>query len=84
MRTAHPHPDPGRDGLRRVLAGGRPLLAMARGGDLFGLDGTLAALLGRGAGALREAVARALDGEPLAARPSCWRPWTSRRCGPRA
>jgi 2-dehydro-3-deoxy-D-arabinonate dehydratase len=62
----HPDPDPDRDGLRRVLAGGRPLLAVARAGALFPLEDTLAALLGRGAGALREAAARALDGEPLA------------------
>ena len=66
-RVGHPHPDPARDGLRRVLAGGRPLLTVARAGDLFPLEDTLAALLGRGRQALREAVARALDGEPLAA-----------------
>jgi 2-dehydro-3-deoxy-D-arabinonate dehydratase len=62
-----PHPDPARDGLRRVLADGSPLLTVARAGDLFPLEDTLAALLGRGRRALREAVARALDGEPLAA-----------------
>ena len=63
--AVHGDPDPGRDGLRRVLAGGRPLLTVARAGALFPLEGTLATLLGRGAGALREAVSRALDGEPL-------------------
>ena len=61
---SHPHPEP--DGLRRVLADGRPLLAVARAGDLFPLEDTLAALLGRGAGALREAAARALEGTPIA------------------
>ena len=61
---SHPHPEP--DGLRRVLADGRPLLTVARAGDLFPLEDTLAALLGRGAGALREAAARALEGAPLA------------------
>ena len=65
--VVHSHPDPARDGLRRVLADGRPLLTVARAGDLFALEDTLAALLGRGRQALREAVARALDGEPLAA-----------------
>ncbi len=66
MTGIHPHPDAGRDGLRRVMAGGRPLLVVARGGALFPLQDTLAVLLGRGAGALRDAAARALDGEPLA------------------
>jgi len=67
VTVAHPHPDPGRDGLRRVLAGGRPLLAVARAGELFPLDEPLAVLLGRGADALREAVAAALAGSPLPA-----------------
>jgi 2-dehydro-3-deoxy-D-arabinonate dehydratase len=59
------HPDPARDGLRRVRADGRALLTVARAGDLFPLEETLAGLLGAGVGALRDAVARALDGEPL-------------------
>jgi len=69
VSEAHPHPDPARDGLRRVQAGGRPLLVVARGGELFPLapELSLAALLGRGAGALRDAVARALDGPALRA-----------------
>jgi len=49
-----------------VRVGGRDLLVAVRGAELFPLEDTLAALLGRGAGALREAAARALADPPLA------------------
>ena len=57
------------DGLRRVLAGGAPLLTVARGDAHFPLDVTLAAALAAGVDALYDAVDRALRGEPLAEAP---------------
>ena len=45
--TLHEHPDAGRDGLRRVLVDGAPVLAVARGGELHPVDGSLAELLRR-------------------------------------
>jgi 2-dehydro-3-deoxy-D-arabinonate dehydratase len=58
-------PDAAPDGLRRVLVGGAPALAVARGGTLFGLGATLAELLAAGRDHLHEAVDRALEGAPL-------------------
>ena len=59
--TLHEHPDAGREGLRRVLVDGAPVLAVARGGELHPLDGSLAELLGAGRERLHEAVDRALQ-----------------------
>ena len=59
------HPDAGREGLRRVLVDGAPLLTVARGGALHPLDGTLADLLHVGRERLEEAVDRALQRDPL-------------------
>ncbi|MDQ2897140.1 MAG: fumarylacetoacetate hydrolase family protein [Actinomycetota bacterium] len=61
----HGHPDGKRDGLRRVLHAGVPVLAAARDGELFPLRGSLAELLGAGGSALVEAAARALSEPPL-------------------
>ena len=61
----HDHPDGGRDGLRRVLADGAPLLTVARAGALHPLDGSLAQLLGAGRERLHDAVDRALQGAAL-------------------
>jgi 2-dehydro-3-deoxy-D-arabinonate dehydratase len=58
-------PDAARDGLRRVLVGGAPALAVARGGTLFGVGASLADLLAAGRDHLHEAVDRALAGPPL-------------------
>ena len=58
-------PDGDRDGLRRVLVDGAPVLAVARGGTLFGVGATLAELLAAGVDHVHTAVDRALDGPPL-------------------
>ena len=63
--TLQEHPDAGREGLRRVLVDGAPLLTVARGGALHPLDGTLADLLHVGRERLEEAVDRALQRDPL-------------------
>ena len=63
--SLHEHPDGERDGLRRVLVDGAPLLTVARAGALHPLDGSLAALLGAGRDRLHEAVDRALQGAAL-------------------
>jgi 2-dehydro-3-deoxy-D-arabinonate dehydratase len=65
--TLHEHPDAGREGLRRVLVDGAPLLTVARAGALHPLDGTLAELLHSGRERLEEAVDRALQRDPLGA-----------------
>lgn len=65
--TLHEHPDAGREGLRRVLVDGAPVLAVARGGELHPVEGSLAALLGAGRERLHAAVDRALQGPPLTA-----------------
>jgi 2-dehydro-3-deoxy-D-arabinonate dehydratase len=65
--TLQEHPDAGREGLRRVLVDGAPLLTVARGGALHPLDGTLADLLHVGRERLEEAVDRALQRDPLRA-----------------
>ena len=64
--SLHEHPDGERDGLRRVLVDGAPLLTVARAGALHPLDGSLATLLGAGRERLHEAVDRALQGAALA------------------
>jgi 2-dehydro-3-deoxy-D-arabinonate dehydratase len=61
----HEHPDGARDGLRRVSAGGRALLTVARGGALHPLQESLAELLGAGRDALHAAVDTALAGPAL-------------------
>jgi 2-dehydro-3-deoxy-D-arabinonate dehydratase len=65
--TLQEHPDAGREGLRRVLVDGAPLLTVARGGALHPIDGTLADLLHAGRERLHEAVDRALQRDPLRA-----------------
>jgi 2-dehydro-3-deoxy-D-arabinonate dehydratase len=65
--TLQEHPDAGREGLRRVLVDGAPLLTVARGGALHPIDGTLADLLHVGRERLHEAVDRALQRDPLRA-----------------
>jgi 2-dehydro-3-deoxy-D-arabinonate dehydratase len=65
--TLHEHPDAGRDGLRRVLVDGAPVLTVARAGALHPLDGSLAELLGAGRERLHVAVDRALQGGALGA-----------------
>jgi 2-dehydro-3-deoxy-D-arabinonate dehydratase len=65
--TLHEHPDAERDGLRRVLVDGAPVLTVARGGALHPLDGSLAELLGAGRERLHAAVDRALQGAALCA-----------------
>jgi 2-dehydro-3-deoxy-D-arabinonate dehydratase len=65
--SLHEHPDAGRDGLRRVLVDGAPVLTVARAGALHPLDGSLAQLLGAGRERLHEAVDRALQGVALSA-----------------
>jgi len=65
--TLHEHPDAGRDGLRRVLIDGAPVLAVARGGELHAIDGSLAELLRIGRERLHAAVDRALRRPPLTA-----------------
>jgi 2-dehydro-3-deoxy-D-arabinonate dehydratase len=65
--TLHEHPDAERDGLRRVLVDGAPVLTVARAGALHPLDGSLAELLGAGRERLHEEVDRALEGAALAA-----------------
>ena len=74
-------PDAAPDGLRRVLVGGAPALAVARGGTLFGLGATLAEVLAAGRDHLHEAVDRALEGPPLDGATGSWRRSTSRRSG---
>jgi 2-dehydro-3-deoxy-D-arabinonate dehydratase len=63
--TLHEHPDPGREGLRRVAVDGAPLLTVARDGALHPLEASLAELLGEGRERLYEAVDRALQGAAL-------------------
>ena len=63
--TLHEHPDPGREGLRRVLLDGVARLAVARGGLLYAIDASLSELLHAGREKLHEAVDRALQGEPV-------------------
>ena len=65
--TLHEHPDVGREGLRRVLVDGAPVVAVARQGDLYPVEGSLAQLLGAGRERLHEAVDRALQRPPLTA-----------------
>jgi 2-dehydro-3-deoxy-D-arabinonate dehydratase len=65
--TLQEHPDAGREGLRRVLVDGAPLLTVARDGALHPVDGTLADLLHVGRERLEEAVDRALQRDPLRA-----------------
>jgi 2-dehydro-3-deoxy-D-arabinonate dehydratase len=65
--TLHEHPDAGREGLRRVLVDGAPLLTVARAGALHPIDGSLAELLHVGRERLHEAVDRALQRDPLRA-----------------
>ena len=65
--TLQEHPDAGRDGLRRVLVDGAPLLTVARAGALHPLDGTLAELLHVGRERLEQAVDRALQRPALTA-----------------
>jgi 2-dehydro-3-deoxy-D-arabinonate dehydratase len=65
--TLQEHPDAGREGLRRVLVDGAPLLTVARAGALHPIDGTLAELLHVGRERLHEAVDRALQRDPLRA-----------------
>jgi 2-dehydro-3-deoxy-D-arabinonate dehydratase len=65
--TLHEHPDAGRDGLRRVLVDGAPLLTVARAGALHPLDASLAQLLRAGRERLHQAVDRALQRPPLTA-----------------
>ena len=65
--TLQEHPDAGREGLRRVLVDGAPLLTVAREGALHPLDGTLADLLHVWRERLEEAVDRALQRDPLRA-----------------
>jgi 2-dehydro-3-deoxy-D-arabinonate dehydratase len=59
--TLHEHPDAGREGLRRVLVEGAPVLAVARGGELHPIGGSLAELLRIGRERLHAAVDRALQ-----------------------
>ena len=63
--SVHEHPDGARDGLRRVLVDGAPLLTVARAGALHPLEGSLAQLLAAGRGRLHKAVDRALQRAPL-------------------
>ena len=63
--TLQEHPDAGRDGLRRVLVDGAPLLTVARAGALHPVDGALGELLRVGRERLHEAVDRALQRDPL-------------------
>src|SRR5512133_466462 len=94
--TLHEHPDAGRDGLRRVLVDGAPVLVVARGGELHPVDGSLAKLLGVGRARLQEAVDRALqrprltapapllapvDEQVLSARGVTCRRWSTARVG---
>ena len=65
--SLHEHPDAGRDGLRRVLVDGAPVLTVARAGALHPLDASLAELLGAGRERLHQAVDRALQRPPLTA-----------------
>jgi 2-dehydro-3-deoxy-D-arabinonate dehydratase len=65
--SLHEHPDAGRDGLRRVLVDGEPVLTVARAGALHPLDASLAELLGAGRERLHAAVDRALQGGALSA-----------------
>ena len=65
--TLHEHPDAGREGLRRVLVDGAPVLVVARAGDLHPIEGSLAELLGAGRERLHEAVDGALERAALTA-----------------
>ena len=51
-------PDAGREGLRRVLVDGTPVLVVARAGGLYPVEGSLAKLLGTGRDRLHQAVDR--------------------------
>jgi 2-dehydro-3-deoxy-D-arabinonate dehydratase len=61
----HEHPDAGREGLRRVALEGAARLVLARGGELYALDASLAELLHAGRAELHEVVDRALQAEPI-------------------
>jgi 2-dehydro-3-deoxy-D-arabinonate dehydratase len=61
----HEHPDARRDGLRRVLVDGTPVLTVARDAQLFPLGASLAELLGAGRERVHQAVDEALGEEPL-------------------
>jgi 2-dehydro-3-deoxy-D-arabinonate dehydratase len=63
--TLQEHPDAGREGLRRVLVDGAPVLTVARAGALHPLDCSLADLLHAGRERLHQAVDRALQRPPL-------------------
>jgi 2-dehydro-3-deoxy-D-arabinonate dehydratase len=63
--TLHEHPDAGREGLRRVLVDGAPVLTVARAGALHPLDSAFADLLHAGRERLHQAVDRALQRVPL-------------------
>src|ERR1700716_2846352 len=65
--VAQGHPDPAREGLRRVLVDGAPVLTVARAGELFALEASLAEILSAGRSQLLAAVDRALRGVPLTA-----------------
>jgi 2-dehydro-3-deoxy-D-arabinonate dehydratase len=65
--TLQEHPDAGRDGLRRVLVDGLPLLTIARAGALHPIDASLAQLLRAGRERLHQAVDRALQRPALTA-----------------
>ena len=83
--TLQEHPDAGREGLRRVLVDGAPLLTVAREGALHPVDGSLADAAACRARALAGGGRPRAAARPRCARPrSCWRPSTSRRCGPAA
>ena len=60
----HEHPDAGRDGLRRVLVDGAPVLVVARGGELHPVDGLA------GQAARRRPRAAARGGRSRAAAPA--------------
>src|SRR4030081_2559793 len=65
--AAYGHPDPEREGLRRVLLDGSTLLTVARAGELFAFEESLGELLSSGRSPVFAAVARALRGVPLTA-----------------
>jgi 2-dehydro-3-deoxy-D-arabinonate dehydratase len=65
--TLHAHPDGEREGLRRVRVDGSAVLTVARGGELYRLDESLAQLLAAGRDSVHAAVDRALEREPIAA-----------------
>jgi len=67
LSVLHDHPDGEREGLRRVLIDGSPVLTVARDGDLFALSESLGDLLAAGRTRVLGAVERALGGTPLTA-----------------